>query len=82
MDFSLSDEQRDFVAAIEDFCRRECGARSSAPSLTRATPSSTPQDIYGAGAFGFVLGSADRRRDFSQLAEPRDTTNPACARCR
>ena len=25
LDFSLTDEQQDFVAAIRDFCRRECG---------------------------------------------------------
>jgi alkylation response protein AidB-like acyl-CoA dehydrogenase len=34
MDFSLSDEQRDFVAAIRDFCRRECGSAEQRERLT------------------------------------------------
>ena len=32
VDFALTDEQSDFVAAIRDFCERECGTRSSASS--------------------------------------------------
>ena len=27
MDFKLTDEQRDFVSAIRDFCDRECGTQ-------------------------------------------------------
>lgn len=34
MDFSLTDEQRDFVAAIRDFCERECGTREQRERLT------------------------------------------------
>ena len=34
MDFSLSDEQRDFVAAIRDFCERECGTQEKREALT------------------------------------------------
>jgi alkylation response protein AidB-like acyl-CoA dehydrogenase len=34
MDFSLSDEQSDFVAAIRDFCGRECGTQEQRERLT------------------------------------------------
>ena len=34
MDFELSDEQRDFVAAIRDFCQRECGTPEQREQLT------------------------------------------------
>ncbi len=34
MDFSLTDEQDDFVAAIRDFCRRECGTQERREQLT------------------------------------------------
>jgi isovaleryl-CoA dehydrogenase len=34
MDFSLSDEQRDFVDAIRGFCERECGTREQREQLT------------------------------------------------
>jgi isovaleryl-CoA dehydrogenase len=34
MDFSLTDEQQDFVAAIRDFCDRECGTRDQRERLT------------------------------------------------
>lgn len=34
MDFRLTDEQQDFVAAIRDFCRRECGTRDQRERLT------------------------------------------------
>ena len=34
MDFSLSDEQQDFVAAIRDFCQRECGTSEQREKLT------------------------------------------------
>ena len=35
MDFSLTDEQHDFVAAIRDFCRRECGTQEQREKLTQ-----------------------------------------------
>jgi alkylation response protein AidB-like acyl-CoA dehydrogenase len=34
VDFKLSDEQRDFVSAIRDFCRRECGTPEQREQLT------------------------------------------------
>jgi isovaleryl-CoA dehydrogenase len=34
VDFALSDEQRDFVDAIRDFCERECGTRDQRERLT------------------------------------------------
>ncbi|MGA9371192.1 MAG: acyl-CoA dehydrogenase family protein [Solirubrobacterales bacterium] len=34
MDFKLTDEQRDFVAAIRDFCQRECGTSDQREKLT------------------------------------------------
>ena len=34
MDFTLTDEQRDFSAAIRDFCRRECGTPEQREQLT------------------------------------------------
>jgi alkylation response protein AidB-like acyl-CoA dehydrogenase len=35
VDFSLTDEQRDFVAAIQDFCRRECRTAEQRAELTK-----------------------------------------------
>ena len=34
MDFSFTDEQRDFAAAIRDFCERECGTPEKREQLT------------------------------------------------
>jgi isovaleryl-CoA dehydrogenase len=34
MDFSLTDEQQDFVSAIRDFCARECGTQEQREQLT------------------------------------------------
>jgi alkylation response protein AidB-like acyl-CoA dehydrogenase len=34
VDFKLSDEQRDFVSAIRDFCQRECGTQEQREQLT------------------------------------------------
>jgi alkylation response protein AidB-like acyl-CoA dehydrogenase len=34
VDFSLTDEQHDFVAAIRDFCARECGTQEQRERLT------------------------------------------------
>jgi alkylation response protein AidB-like acyl-CoA dehydrogenase len=36
MDFALTDEQSDFVAAIRDFCERECGTQELRERLTGA----------------------------------------------
>ena len=34
MDFKLTDEQRDFVSSIRDFCERECGTQEKREQLT------------------------------------------------
>jgi alkylation response protein AidB-like acyl-CoA dehydrogenase len=34
VDFKLTDEQRDFVSAIRDFCQRECGTQEQRERLT------------------------------------------------
>jgi isovaleryl-CoA dehydrogenase len=46
MDFSLTDEQRDFVAAIRDFCRRECGTREQRERLTRGHTEAHSDEVY------------------------------------
>jgi alkylation response protein AidB-like acyl-CoA dehydrogenase len=46
VDFKLSDEQRDFVAAIRDFCRRECGSREQREQLTESYSIHHNQSIY------------------------------------
>ena len=47
MDFALSDEQRDFVDAIRDFCRRECGTRDQRERLTDGYREHHNFEIYG-----------------------------------
>ncbi len=46
MDFSLSDEQRHFVEAVRDFCRRECGTREQRERLTKGYTELHSQEIY------------------------------------
>jgi len=46
MDFSLTDEQRDFVAAIRDFCARECGTLEQRERLTGGYAHSHSAEIY------------------------------------
>jgi isovaleryl-CoA dehydrogenase len=46
VDFKLSDEQRDFVAAIRDFCRRECGTAEQRERLTKGYTELHNRDIY------------------------------------
>jgi alkylation response protein AidB-like acyl-CoA dehydrogenase len=46
MDFALSDEQRDFVAAIRDFCDRECGTREQRERLTDGYAEHHSAEIY------------------------------------
>jgi alkylation response protein AidB-like acyl-CoA dehydrogenase len=46
MDFSLSDEQRDFVAAIRDFCARECGTQEKREALTSGYTEHHNFDLY------------------------------------
>jgi alkylation response protein AidB-like acyl-CoA dehydrogenase len=46
MDFSLSDEQRDFAAAIQDFCQRECGTLEQRERLTNGHTEAHNFEIY------------------------------------
>ena len=46
MDFSLTDEQTDFVAAIRDFCRRETGTSEQRERLTNGYTESHSFEIY------------------------------------
>jgi alkylation response protein AidB-like acyl-CoA dehydrogenase len=46
VDFSLSDSQRDFVDAIRDFCRRECGTPEQRERLTDGYTEAHSAEIY------------------------------------
>ena len=46
MDFKLTDEQRDFVAAIRDFCQRECGTQEKREQLTENYTIHHNSDLY------------------------------------
>jgi isovaleryl-CoA dehydrogenase len=46
MDFSLTDEQQDFVAAIRDFCQRECGTPEQREKLTNGYTEAHSSDLY------------------------------------
>ncbi len=46
MDFSLTDEQRNFVDAIGDFCRRECGTPEQRERLTNGHTEAHSAEIY------------------------------------
>ena len=46
MDFKLTDEQRDFVSAIRDFCDRECGTQEKREQLTENYSVHHNQDLY------------------------------------
>jgi isovaleryl-CoA dehydrogenase len=46
MDFKLTDEQRDFVEAIRDFCRRECGTQEQREGLTNGYTEAHSAEIY------------------------------------
>jgi isovaleryl-CoA dehydrogenase len=46
MDFSLTDEQQDFVAAIRDFCARECGTKEQREELTDGYKEHHNFDLY------------------------------------
>jgi alkylation response protein AidB-like acyl-CoA dehydrogenase len=47
MDFSLTDEQSDFVAAIRDFCARECGTQEQRERLTDSYKDHHSFELYG-----------------------------------
>src|SRR3954466_929259 len=42
----LTDERRDFVDSIRDFCRRECGTREQRDQLTERGEHAHNQDLY------------------------------------
>jgi isovaleryl-CoA dehydrogenase len=46
VEFTLTDEQRDFVAAIRDFCDRECGTAEKREKLTNGYSELHSQEIY------------------------------------
>ena len=46
MDFKLSDEQEHFVAAIRDFCQRECGTPEQREQLTEGYTHAHNQGLY------------------------------------
>ncbi len=46
MDFALTDEQSDFVAAIRDFCQRECGTAEQREKLTDGYKDHHNFDLY------------------------------------
>src|SRR5919108_2100202 len=46
MDFSLTDAQSDFVAAIRDFCRRECGTQERREELTKGYTEAHSDALY------------------------------------
>jgi isovaleryl-CoA dehydrogenase len=46
VDFKLTDEQRDFVAAIRDFCQRECGTQEQREQLTSHYTEHHNSEIY------------------------------------
>jgi alkylation response protein AidB-like acyl-CoA dehydrogenase len=47
MDFALTDEQQDFVAAIRDFCARECGTPEQREKLTEGHTLHHNFGVYG-----------------------------------
>jgi isovaleryl-CoA dehydrogenase len=47
VDFTLSDEQRDFVSAIRDFCQHECGTQEQRERLTNGYTELHSEEIYG-----------------------------------
>ena len=46
MDFALTDEQQDFVAALRDFCERECGTSEQREQLTDGYTKHHDDGIY------------------------------------
>jgi isovaleryl-CoA dehydrogenase len=46
VDFKLTDEQRDFVSAIRDFCQRECGTQEQREQLTSNYTEHHNAEIY------------------------------------
>jgi alkylation response protein AidB-like acyl-CoA dehydrogenase len=62
VDFSLSDEQQDFVAAIRDFCARECGTQDQRERLTAGYTEHHNFEIYRKmAALGWLGVGIDER---------------------
>jgi isovaleryl-CoA dehydrogenase len=63
VDFSLTDEQQDFVAAIRDFCARECGTPEQRERLTSGYTEAHSAEIYSKmaelGWLGVTIDEAD-----------------------
>jgi isovaleryl-CoA dehydrogenase len=59
VDFALTDAQSDFVAAIRDFCRRECGTQEQREELTHGYTESHNDSLYrkmaGLGWLGVTI---------------------------
>ena len=58
MDFTFTDEQRDFAAAIRDFCARECGKPEQRERLTNGYTELHSKELYGKLAETGWLGVA------------------------
>ena len=58
MDFELNDEQRDFAAAIRDFCARECGKPEQRERLTNGYTEQHSKEVYAKLAETGWLGVA------------------------
>jgi isovaleryl-CoA dehydrogenase len=63
VDFSLTPEQEDFVAAIRDFCDRECGTPEQRERLTNGYTEAHSAEIYSKlaelGWLGVTIDEAD-----------------------
>ena len=59
MGIELTDEQQDFVEAVRDFCRRECGTREQRDALTDGGQHPHNQELYEQGRRARLA----RRRD-------------------
>jgi isovaleryl-CoA dehydrogenase len=59
VDFKLTDEQRDFVSAIRDFCQRECGSQEQREQLTNNHTELHNKELYekmaGLGWLGLTI---------------------------
>jgi alkylation response protein AidB-like acyl-CoA dehydrogenase len=59
VEFKLTDEQRDFVSAIRDFCQRECGTQEQREQLTNHHTEHHNSEIYkkmaGLGWLGITI---------------------------
>ena len=82
MDFKLTDEQRDFVASIRDFCERECGTQEKREQLTENHTIHHNQELYEKmaelGWLGLTIpeeyggsGGIDARRLSASWRRPR-----------